>query len=322
MRHPLKFGSFLLLLFLLCCPIAVFPQTNRGMGVPSESLPDELRGLAPRDYFIPSSLKKVGSIHRLEGNVVVIHSTDRQAYFGAQGDPVYEKDTLVTLDRSKCRIRFVDEDVVTMAPQTEFRVDSLEDERENGRKSSFFRLLKGKVAVYALRLFRYRDIRFALATPTNAIGVRGTKFGVHVYLVEDQGGGPLRPVTDCFCEQGLVDVDGRLVAPGQMFEGRTGRVIPTPPEVIRSFRDATEFGSEDKKDQTPGAGERTPSTPSFNAFPGAEIQDDITSTIQSQTGRSPEQSPQQKSSTPAPSPPQPSPSLDTSPGTAPPTVGR
>jgi hypothetical protein len=245
MRSGLRYAAFLMFLFLLCLPRASSAQTNRGASVPPESLSEELRTLSPQDHFIPSSRIKVGDLDRLEGTVVVVHGAGKQAYFGMQGDPVYEDDTLVTLAQSKCRIRFLGRDVVTMAADSEFVVESCKDLREEGRKSSFFKLLRGKVLVYAVRLFSYRDIQLTLVTPTDAIGVRGTKFGVLVYSLDDRKAeGTRRSATDCFCEEGVLDVSGRTVASGQMFDGRTGQVIPTPPDVIRSFRQATEFKSE------------------------------------------------------------------------------
>jgi hypothetical protein len=209
------------------------------MAAPPDRLPEELRGLSPSDYFIPSSQKKVGVIHRLEGYVVIVHGAGKQAYFGMQGDPVYEKDTLVTLAQSVCSIQLLDGDTVTVASGTEFSLESFEDRREEGRKSSFFRMVKGRAIFYAMRLFSYKEGRFTVATPTNTIGVRGTRFGVHAYFLDDG-----RSITDCFCEEGVVDVDGLTVVSGQMYNGRTGQVIPTPAEVIRSFREATEFKSE------------------------------------------------------------------------------
>lgn len=299
-----------------------FAQTNRGGSVPLEQLPQELRDLSPRDHFIPCSEKKVGVIHALEGKIIVIHVATEEAYFGMAGDPVHEKDTLITLSQSKCRIRFVDEDVVTMASGTEFSVESFEDQREEGRKSSLFRMLKGRAMFYAMRLFRYKDTRFAVATPTNTIGVRGTKFGAHVYYLNegtaDRGvrvadgrneispylaqADPGRSFTDCFSEDGVLDVDGRAVPPGQMFNGRTGQVIPTPPDVIRSFQQATEIRTEGAKGEAPPTGEapktegetsqsRPPMAVTGTAPAIADIQANITTVVQVQTGQKTENPP-------------------------------
>jgi hypothetical protein len=39
---------------------------------------------------------------------------------------------------------------------------------------------------YAMRLFRFKKTMFQVKTPTAVMGVRGIKFGVHVYQVEDE----------------------------------------------------------------------------------------------------------------------------------------
>jgi hypothetical protein len=297
---------------LILVPFVLDAQTNRGVSVPPERLPKELRDLSPRDYFVQSAQEKVGVIHALEGKVIVIHETTGEAYFAMAGDPVHEKDTLITLSDSKCRIRFVDEDLVTMAPETRFSVEDFEDQREEGRKRSLFKMIKGKAMFYAMRLFRYKDTRFTVATPTNTIGVRGTKFGAHVYYlnegtadrgvrVADIRGGIApylaqaatgRSFTDCFSEDGVLDVDGQTVAPGQMFSGRTGQVIPTPPEVIRSFQQETEIRTDGATSPGPdqgGAEKEAASPPPPAAVTGgvaplvADIQANITNVVQLQT---------------------------------------
>ncbi|MEW6669295.1 MAG: FecR family protein [Thermodesulfobacteriota bacterium] len=240
-----------------------FAQAGRGAGVSPEALPKALRDLSPKDFFISTNQKKVGVIHALEGKAVVVHRSTNEAFFAMEGDPVHENDVLHTLADSRCRIRFLDEDVVTMAPDTEFSIESFQDQRAEGKKTSLFSMARGKAMFYAMRLFRYRDTRFTLNTPTVTVGVRGTKFGVDVYFVGEekmadrgiqvadagnelapylaQAGGP-QSFTNAFSEDGVLNVAGQIVGPGQMFNGQTNQIIPTPPDVIRSFQQATGMG--------------------------------------------------------------------------------
>ena len=318
MKRVYSFAVFCLLMSLAAAfgPEA-YAQSSRGLAIPGERLPRELAEMAPKDFFIPSTEKKVGVVHALEGSVVIIHGKTREAYFGAAGDEIYESDALTTLADSRCRVRFVDEDVVTMAAETEFSVESFEDQRSEGKKSSFFRMLKGKAMFYAMRLFRYRETRLTLATPTATIGVRGTKFGAHVYFENDKvaGGGVLvadagneiapylaqagggRSFTDCFSEDGVLNVNGQAVPPGQMYSGRTGQVIPTPPGVLQMFRLQTQIagvgGGTSQGQASPGSGsEGGDSVP--GGAPGsligtpaavADIQSNLTSVVQLQTGK-------------------------------------
>ena len=251
--------------------------------MPVEALPEELKRLDIKDYFIPASLKRAGIIHALSGQVVVIHRSTREAYFGREGDIIYENDSLNTLANSRCRIKFLTEDVTTMASETNLGVESFSDQRKEGRKDAFFSMLKGKAMFYALRLFKYKQTRFSLKTPTAVMGVRGTKFGAFVYwpekdkraegltriadrsnnmgmyLAQVDPGGNGKSFTDCFSADGYVEVNGRMVGPGNMYRGRDGAVIPTPPEYARAFESETEVqreggkaegGGEEKGDET------------------------------------------------------------------------
>ena len=262
-------------------------QVTRGTEVQINALPKELKRLEIKDYFVPSSRKKVGVIHGLNGNVVVIHRATKDAYFGRRGDYIYENDSINTIANSRCRIKFFNEDVVTMAAETNFNVDSYKDQRKEAKKTSFFSMLKGKAMFYTLRLFKYKDTRFKLKTPTAIVGVRGTKFGAHVYWVEEakssragirvadsrenidiyltqigtEGGG--ESYTNCFSEDGYLDVNGESVSPGEMYNGETGTIIPTPPEVVKAFESETEVkkeeeaGGEEEKAEGEGEGEET-----------------------------------------------------------------
>ncbi|MBW1803726.1 MAG: FecR domain-containing protein [Deltaproteobacteria bacterium] len=124
-------------------------------------------------------------------------------------------------------------------------MDQFEDKRKEGKKRSFFSMVKGKAMFYAMRLFRYKETRFRLKTPTAVVGVRGTQFGAHVYYVDEgkqaragvqvadasndvgmylaqanrgQGG---RPVTLVASGDGTVDVNGVKINPREVFNTDT-----------------------------------------------------------------------------------------------------
>ncbi|MCF8061582.1 MAG: FecR family protein [Deltaproteobacteria bacterium] len=181
-------GSLLLCLFL-AWSLPVPAQQDRGMGVPAEALPADLSDLDVQDHYIPSNLREVGVLHALNGRVVVVHREEGQAYFGKPGDRIHENDELNTLADSRCRIRFYTDDVVNMAPDTRFAVEAFEDRRGQGEKRSVFSMLKGKAMFYALRLFRYKETRFKVQTPTAVVGVRGTKFGIRVFPLDEKTAG-------------------------------------------------------------------------------------------------------------------------------------
>ncbi|MBN2125008.1 MAG: FecR domain-containing protein [Deltaproteobacteria bacterium] len=297
------------ILMLLCSLVAAsnpYAQVTRGQGVPAGALPEALRNLDVKDVFLASDLNRVGVIHALEGNVVVVHRSTNAAYFGKEGDPVYENDSLNTLADSRCRIRFVNEDVVTMAPDTVFAVENFVDQRGQGKKASLFSMIKGRAMFYAMRLFGYKDARFTLKTPTVTVGVRGTKFGAYVYwekektagmpdgiLVADSGnslGSYLAQITpegksytDCHSEDGTLDVDGKTVGAGQMYRGEDGAIIPTPPGILQKFREATDI----KKGEAKGEEGETlvqDTGEEDTLSRRTDIQEDVTNVTQTQTG--------------------------------------
>ena len=258
-------------------------QVNRGAGVPAGSLPKDLKGLDIKDYFVPSSFKRVGVIHALRGKVVVVHRASKAAYFGRPGDIVYENDTLNTMAKSRCRVRFHDDDIVTMAPNTDFSVESFQDQRKKGKKRSMFSMVKGKAMFYAMRLFRYKETRFSLKTPTVTVGVRGTKFGAHVYW-EDEGksadaglikvadkgndagrylaqtgsGGGRKSFTDAFSEDGRLSIKKgdkiiAVVNPDELWKGNVGKTIETPVGYAAKFnRDVAVSAGEKKAGEDEG----------------------------------------------------------------------
>ena len=280
MKRLVGSGLFLLVgTTFLSSPLEA--EENRGGGVPRETLSVSLRGLDIKDHFIASSSPIAGVIQALTGHVVIIHGGTGVAFYGREGDIVYENDAINTLENSRCQIKFSNDDVVKLAPDTEFGVETYIDDRKGGRKTSIFTMLKGKAKFYALRLLRYRKSKFEVKTPTAVVGVRGTKFGAHVYWVDgeksagagiqvaDRGNelgvylaqlgpaGARKSYTDCFAEDGYLDVNGKRVGPGEMYRGESGMIIPTPPEVLKAFQRETEVKAEKAGEKETEAGEET-----------------------------------------------------------------
>ena len=270
MKRLVESGLFILAgLILLSSPLEA--QENRGGGVPPETLSVSLKGLDIKDHFIASVSPRAGEIQALKGHVVIIHGETGIAFFGREGDVVYEKDTINTLENSRCQIKFSTEDVVKLGEDTEFGVESYIDDRTGGEKTSIFTMLKGKAKFYALRLLRYRKRTFEVKTPTAVVGVRGTKFGLHVYWEEDSKLGKggiqvadnskeiqnymalLEPVdgkksyTDSHCDEGEIDQNGLIIPAGFGYREQTGDLGPMDP-VERDAFDAEISAVEDEQE--------------------------------------------------------------------------
>jgi hypothetical protein len=318
-RNTLALGSLLLFLFLLMGAPAQ-AQPDRGMGVPADALPEDLQKLDVQDRHLPSDRREVGVLHALDGRIVVVHRAEGQAYFGKAGDRIYENDELNTLADSRCRVRFYTDDVVNMAPETRFAVEAFEDRRGQGEKRSVFSMLKGKAMFYALRLFRYRETRFRVQTPTAVVGVRGTKFGIHVFWsdgktadggvrVADSGRGfeallaqaegeGRGSATETACGDGTLGITDpdtgqqvALVNANEVYNSRTGQVTYDPfNRTLNQMQQDTQVRGEGEE-----GGEPAPTPPAADgdgAIPGGEtapqdtgdITADISDEINIQTG--------------------------------------
>lgn len=277
MKSYKQWMVFWLALFLIAgpAPSGASAQAARGAGVSADELPKALKGLDIKSTFIPSPFPKAGVIGAMKGHVVVLHRAKQEAYFAAEGDPVYENDSFYTLARSRCRIVLNTHEVVNMGDHSDFTIEKFLDQKQERKQDSLFSMIQGKVRIYALRLFGYKEKKMALRTPTAVVGVRGTKFGVHVYRAGEgkrtqrvihiaDSGKPFglyldlaqaaldgKTLTDAHCEDGLLEVETekgkKEVGPGEMYKQETDEVMPTPPGYAEQFRKDTDPGTDGGK---------------------------------------------------------------------------
>lgn len=254
------------LAFLFVGPQTVFSQTDtapdRGNAVPAEALPEDLQGVAVKDYYIDSAARPAGFLRTVIGHVVVVHEDTGQAFFAAAGDAVFKHDAIFTLEDARCRIKFTTDDIITMGEKARIGISEYIDDRVRKKKTSIFSMLRGKAMFYALRLFKYRSVSSSVKTPTAIIGVRGTKFGVEVveidakiaqstpiYLADASGSGAQylareagkKTKTKVHCFRGGLDVTSEGITQ-PVEEGKTwedNKVGDTRPEDKQNFEDAT-----------------------------------------------------------------------------------
>ncbi len=250
-----------------------FCQTDtdpRGNAAPSEAFPEDLKNLDVKDYFIALEAEPVGLIQTVTGHVVVLHEKTNEAYFAVQGDVVFQHDALFTLEESRCRVRFISEDVITMGEDARIDIEELVDDYELQKKKSNFSMARGKAMFYVVRLFRHKNVSASVKTKTAVTGVRGTKFGVEVrkasgkvaqskplYIADasDSGFFYLAQAnmndteTVVYCFKGSVDVYSPIDGTTQrVSEGRSllmtmigaGIVEPTDPAIAQQFMRETE----------------------------------------------------------------------------------
>ncbi len=178
MTQSIRLKFYFCLIVSAVFTVCSFPLLEKAR---SGGLPTELEKLQITDGFVASQSKKVGLIRLIKGSgkLVVVHKPEQDAYYAREGNPVYENDSLYTLD-CRCRLEFEDKNVIIMAPETHMHIDEVSTSFFEGKKKSFFGMTRGKAVIYALRLFGYRDAKISLKTPHAMIGVRGTRFGAEI----------------------------------------------------------------------------------------------------------------------------------------------
>lgn len=101
-----------------------------------------------------------------------------------RGDTLRAGDTIITGDDGRVQVRFADGALITLQPNSRFRIDEYRFDA-NGQRS-FFSLLKGalRTSTGAIGKRSYDDWR--LRTPTATVGVRGTDFTAEETVCEPQ----------------------------------------------------------------------------------------------------------------------------------------
>ena len=158
---------------------------NRGHAAPANLIPKELKDVSVKDTFIPAATKEAGVIQTVQAYVVVARGDLSQAYFAANGDKLYEQDVIFTLKDSRCRIKLLNDDVVTIGDNSRLAVKEVAGNRETPEKKSVMSLVKGKAMFYAIRLLNHKSLNMTVESPTAVAGVRGTKFGMEI--IEENG---------------------------------------------------------------------------------------------------------------------------------------
>ena len=227
-------------LFLISGPALSVAEepAERGNAASAGALPDELKGMDVKDYFIELDAKHVGRVMKLEGSVVVLHKETNQAFFAAKGDYVYGKDTFYTLKDARCRVGFITGDIITMAANTTISADEIVNDREKKEKKSAFSMVKGKAMFYVMRLLGYKKVDASVKTRTAVMGVRGTKFGVEVVpgsmkvgqakkiLVADASGSGFHMLAEAGQQGGNAGYSKLIVFAGRVFGIRSdGKLV-------------------------------------------------------------------------------------------------
>ena len=177
-----------------------------------------------------------GRIIILRGEVVAVDGTGSRRAL-SRGSPVFQGDTLFTQKGAEVQLRFTDGALVSLLPESRFRIDAYRyDGEPGGQDRAFFSLLKGGLRSITGMIGARRHQDYKVETPVATIGKRGTHYALHLCtagacvasegLADGLYGGVLEGVVEARTDTGLgvfgtdeyFHVSGRDADPQPLFQ--------------------------------------------------------------------------------------------------------
>src|SRR2546421_13070453 len=118
---------------------------------------------------------QAGKVVFAVGDVVAIRGSSRVAL--SAGSPIEAGDTIVTAAQSHAHLRFTDDALVALKPDSEFRIEAYNFAgRDDGTEVAVFRLVKGGFRTLTGQIGKLSGVRYQLLTTQATIGIRGTHY--------------------------------------------------------------------------------------------------------------------------------------------------
>jgi hypothetical protein len=188
---------------------------------------------------------QAGRIILAAGDVAIVRAG--QAIPASHGTPVQTGDTIRVGPNSNAQVRFTDEGIVSLRPQTVFTIDEYAfSGQSDGNEKGLFSLLKGGMRTVTGIIGRLpRRDAYAVRTPTATIGIRGTHFTL-VHCDNDcvapggraDQGALLAAATLAQTDAGSPGVGGGVIANGTyggVSDGLINATIRNNPKESREF---------------------------------------------------------------------------------------
>lgn len=130
---------------------------------------------------LPAWAEPVGQVTNLSGPLFALNAQGVKHILSV-GSQVEAGETLITEAKTYAQVRFIDKGVVTLKPNTQFKVESfMFDEKAPAKDSAVFGLFKGALRTITGAVGkRGNQDAFRMNTATATIGIRGTHFQVQV----------------------------------------------------------------------------------------------------------------------------------------------
>lgn len=195
--------------------------------------------------------KQAGFLVLSKGKVSV--ERNKKIIIAKKGNKVFEKDILITEEKSRAKVMFVDGNVVHVSPKSKLEITTHVFEEANGKKKTSLQLFYGKIRAKVTQKYDPKGENTYRVTTSSAVaGVRGTDF--------IQGLNPVTGASSTLTNTGIVEVgklmpdgsiEGQVVKAGQIgmaLQGGELVVAKAPKSIVKKFMADTR--TEEKKEET------------------------------------------------------------------------
>jgi hypothetical protein len=129
-------------------------------------------------FLAHASDTPVGSIKMAKGSATIIR--DRNILESKTGARIFRNDSLKTGPDGSMAVVFRDDTLVSIGPDTEVSIREFQFSPAEGKLSFVTRLVRGTAACVTGIIGRLSPESVRFETPVANIGIRGTKFAVHI----------------------------------------------------------------------------------------------------------------------------------------------
>ncbi|MBI4796312.1 MAG: FecR domain-containing protein, partial [Deltaproteobacteria bacterium] len=133
----------------------------------------------------------VGRFLKLEGHVDLLKGGKLPARAAKVTEPVELKDVIRTKSKSRAQVLFVDDTILTLAPETRVAVADYFYDGAQGRRRALLQVFRGLAHTVVKQVLKLQEPDFIMQTQTVVIGVRGTEWytlnlpnGTNVYNID------------------------------------------------------------------------------------------------------------------------------------------
>lgn len=138
---------------------------------PTEELKEEKKEV---EVALESVKNSIGIVVVSQGTSMI--QRQGKTFTGKVGFKIYEKDYLETGSDGKLKIKFKDDNVINLAPNSKLTIEELNFDLAKGNKKTLLNLLYGKVRSSVKHDYNQSGNYYEVKTPSAVAGVRGTEF--------------------------------------------------------------------------------------------------------------------------------------------------